>query len=222
MKHASRSVVALAFSTLLTAVPFAVQAQDKVIRIGVLMPISGPGSYFGVMGKEGIDLALEQMANERAMERAATRAGKDKDTLLKEEVEKRASVSDEEVQKYYDENKDKLKLVPIDDEKPDNGAGPISPSAETVRNGTYRPLSRPIFIYLSVKALERPEVRQFAQYYAESASPLISEVGYVPLTDTEQQLVRDRLSAGTTGTIFEPGVPINPQISLEQRLKGQR
>ena len=62
MKHASRSVVALAFSTLLTAVPFAVQAQDKVIRIGVLMPISGPGSYFGVMGKEGIDLALEQMA----------------------------------------------------------------------------------------------------------------------------------------------------------------
>jgi branched-chain amino acid transport system substrate-binding protein len=62
VKHASRSVVALAFSTLLTAVPFAAQAQDKVIRIGVLMPISGPGSYFGVMGKEGIDLALEQMA----------------------------------------------------------------------------------------------------------------------------------------------------------------
>src|SRR6185436_15974512 len=42
--------------------PLAAQAQDKVIRVGVLMPISGPGSYFGVMGKEGIDLALEQVA----------------------------------------------------------------------------------------------------------------------------------------------------------------
>jgi branched-chain amino acid transport system substrate-binding protein len=57
MKHVFRLVVAtLAF----TAVPFAAQAQDRVIRIGVLMPISGPASYFGVMGKEGIDLALER------------------------------------------------------------------------------------------------------------------------------------------------------------------
>jgi protein-disulfide isomerase len=62
--------------------------------------------------------ALEQMANERAMERAATRAGKDKDTLLKEEVEKRASVSDEEVQKYYDEHKDRFRNLPFEKVSP--------------------------------------------------------------------------------------------------------
>jgi branched-chain amino acid transport system substrate-binding protein len=61
MKHVSRSIVAtLAGSIALAAVPLAAQAQDRVIRIGVLMPISGPASYFGVMGKEGIDLALDQ------------------------------------------------------------------------------------------------------------------------------------------------------------------
>lgn len=65
MKHAFRSVIAaLACSAAGAALPFAAQAQDKVIRIGVVMPISGPGSYFGVMGKEGIDLAMEQVAKQ--------------------------------------------------------------------------------------------------------------------------------------------------------------
>ena len=84
---------------------------------------------------------------------------------------------------YFEENKDKLKLVAIDDENPANGAGPIAPSEETVRNGTYRPLSRPIFIYVNTAALSRPEVQKFIEYYVTSASPLVSEVGYVPLTD---------------------------------------
>ncbi len=61
MKHVLRSIVAtLACGIALAAVPLAAPAQDRVIRIGVLMPISGPASYFGVMGKEGIDLALDQ------------------------------------------------------------------------------------------------------------------------------------------------------------------
>lgn len=62
--------------------------------------------------------ALEQMANEQAMEQAATQAGKDKDTLLKEEVEKRASVTDEEVQKYYDDHKDRFRNLPFEKVSP--------------------------------------------------------------------------------------------------------
>lgn len=62
--------------------------------------------------------ALEQMANERAMERAATQAGKDKDALLKEEVERRASVTDEEVQKYYDDHKDRFRNLPFEKVSP--------------------------------------------------------------------------------------------------------
>jgi len=54
-------LIKTAVATLLSVIAFGALAQDRVIRIGVLMPISGPGSYFGVMGKEGIDLALEQL-----------------------------------------------------------------------------------------------------------------------------------------------------------------
>jgi phosphate transport system substrate-binding protein len=122
---------------------------------------------------------------------------------------------------YFEENKDKLKLVPIDDEDAANGAGPIAPSPETVRNGTYRPLSRPIFIYVNTAALSRPEVQKFVEYYVTSASPLVSEVGYVPLTDSEQKLVQQRFAGKTTGTMFDASAPMDPKVSLEQRLGGQ-
>ena len=122
---------------------------------------------------------------------------------------------------YFEENKDKLKLVAVDDENPANGAGPIAPSPETVRNGTYRPLSRPVFIYVNTKALSRPEVQKFIEYYVTSASPLVSEVGYVPLTDSEQKLVQARFAAKTTGTMFHAATAADPKISLEQRLSGQ-
>lgn len=122
---------------------------------------------------------------------------------------------------YFEENKGKLHLVAIDDENPANGEGPISPSAETVRNGTYRPLSRPIFIYVNTAALSRPEVQKFIEYYVTSASPLVSEVGYVPLTDSEQKLVQQRFAAKTPGTMFDASNAMDPKISLEQRLSGQ-
>jgi phosphate transport system substrate-binding protein len=122
---------------------------------------------------------------------------------------------------YYQENHDRLKLVGVDDEQADNGAGPIEPSLESVRGGTYRPLSRPLFIYVRSDALaSRPEVQAFVNYYVQSAAPLIQEVGYVPLSDAEQQLVRDRLAAGTTGTMFEHAGPTQSETTLEDRLRG--
>jgi len=81
---------------------------------------------------------------------------------------------------YYEENKDKLKLVGVD-----NGSGVVMPSLETVGNGTYAPLSRPIFIYVSSLAVQKEEVKEFVSFYLESASSLVSEVGYIPLPDTE-------------------------------------
>lgn len=119
---------------------------------------------------------------------------------------------------YYEENNDKLKLVPVDDGNPANGEGPIAPTPETVRNGTYRPLSRPIFIYVNTAALARTEVQQFVQFYLDSGGPLIKEVGYVPLTDSEQKLVRERFTKKTTGTMFDASAPMDPKVSLEQRL----
>jgi phosphate transport system substrate-binding protein len=77
---------------------------------------------------------------------------------------------------YYAENTDKLKLVAVD-----GGEGCVAPSPQTVQDVEYQPLSRPLFIYLSRTALQRPEVEAFVRYYLTNASELVPQVGYVPL-----------------------------------------
>jgi phosphate transport system substrate-binding protein len=119
---------------------------------------------------------------------------------------------------YYEENRDKLKLVAIDDGNEANGAGPIAPSPETVGNGTYRPLSRPIFIYPKVKALARPEVQRFVEFYMKEGVPLVREVGYIALTDKEYELVRTRFAARTTGSMYQGSSAGQAGVTLEQRL----
>lgn len=83
---------------------------------------------------------------------------------------------------YYLTNKDKMKLVAID-----NGKGAILPSETTIKDGTYKPLARPIFIYVSKKALERPEVKEFTKFYLANATKLIPQVGYVPYPESAYQ-----------------------------------
>ena len=77
----------------------------------------------------------------------------------------------------------RLKLIPVDDKKADNGNGPIAPSLDTIRTGTYQPLARPLFIYVSDKALARPEVQQFVDFFLTNVAKLAEEVGYVELGD---------------------------------------
>ena len=117
---------------------------------------------------------------------------------------------------YYEENLDRLKLVAVDDGDDENGAGPVAASPQTVREGTYRPLSRPVFIYVSTAALERPEVEAFVEFYLTEGATLVREVGYVPLEAHEYQQVRDRASARVTGTMFGD----DATISLETLLSG--
>ena len=118
---------------------------------------------------------------------------------------------------YYAENKQALKLVPVDDGKADNGAGPILPSVETVKGGTYQPLSRPIFIYVSIEALDRPEVASFVEFYLAQGGALAEEVGYVPLGDRGYQLVTAHYKARTPGSVFEhAGSQVG--LSIEQLL----
>ena len=80
---------------------------------------------------------------------------------------------------YYAENQDKLKAVPIV-RRPGQGR-PSSRPWRRVINGTYQPLSRPIFIYVNATAYERPEVKQFVEFYMKHADALVREVKYVPL-----------------------------------------
>lgn len=104
---------------------------------------------------------------------------------------------------YFDKNRDKLRVVAIDDGKPDNGDGPIAPSPETIRTGTYQPLARPIFIYASANALEKTHVRDFVSFYLHAGPErLVAEVGYVPLPERTYGLVRARAAAKTPGSVF--------------------
>ena len=103
---------------------------------------------------------------------------------------------------YYGENATQLRAVAIDDERDDNGKGPVNVSPETVTNGTYSPLSRPIFVYVNKAAALRPEVDAFMQFYLRQAPRLVGEVGYIALPERAYQLVCQRFARRALGSIF--------------------
>ena len=118
---------------------------------------------------------------------------------------------------YYIENSKKLKAVAID-----SGKGAVGPSEKAVLDGSYQPLSRPIYIYVSKKALAKPEVREFAEFYLKNAPKLVKEVKYVPLPDRVYSVGADRLKSGKAGTAFggsaEVGVTINDLVKRDPKL----
>jgi phosphate transport system substrate-binding protein len=117
---------------------------------------------------------------------------------------------------YYVENQNKLKAVPID-----TGKGPVSPSPKTVEDGTYQPLSRPIFIYVSKKAMDKPEVKEFVEFYLKNAPLLVKQVKYVPLPQSVYTTGAEHLKKGKVGTMFggeaEVGVKIEDLMKREAK-----
>ncbi|GGK63903.1 PstS family phosphate ABC transporter substrate-binding protein [Rufibacter glacialis] len=100
---------------------------------------------------------------------------------------------------YYVENKAKLKAVAIDDQNDTNGKGAILPSPETVKNGTYAPLSRPLFIYVNSKAASRPEVVEFVEFYLDNANALSTEVGYIAMPEEEIKKQKQKFQEFVSG-----------------------
>ncbi|TAN62145.1 PstS family phosphate ABC transporter substrate-binding protein [bacterium] len=122
---------------------------------------------------------------------------------------------------YYEQNKDKLKLVPIDDQNEANGKGPVAPAMETVMDSTYQPLARPIFIYVSVKAAQKEEVVKFVEFYLKHAAQLVKEVGYIPLPDAAYQAALERFKNRVKGSVFGgKGAAIG--VKIEDLLKRQK
>ena len=119
---------------------------------------------------------------------------------------------------YYAENQGKLKAVAIVNSKGEA----VLPSEKTVIDGSYNPLARPIFIYVSAKALERAEVRQFVDFYMKSAPALTSEVKYVPLPAKAYEANMEHMKSKKLGTVFgghaDVGVTIEELISREAKL----
>ncbi|KIN91812.1 PstS family phosphate ABC transporter substrate-binding protein [Thauera sp. SWB20] len=119
---------------------------------------------------------------------------------------------------YYAENQGKLKAVAIVNSKGEA----VLPSEKTVIDGSYNPLARPIFIYVSAKALERAEVRQFVDFYMKNAPALTSEVKYVPLPAKAYEANMEHMKSKKLGTVFgghaDVGVTIEELISREAKL----
>lgn len=83
---------------------------------------------------------------------------------------------------YYLENADKIKIIKID-----NGNGAIEPTFETIKDGSYAPLSRPLFMYVNKESVQRPEVKEFIKFYLNEGRQLVPEVGYVALPDADYE-----------------------------------
>ena len=115
-----------------------------------------------------------------------------------------------------------LKIVPIDNGKPEDGDGGITPSAETIAGGTYQPLSRPLFIYVKEKSLSRPEVKAFVEFYLNEGAALSREVGYIELPAGAYELALDNVRTGKLGTGFggtpEVGLKVEELLAREGKL----
>ena len=116
------------------------------------------------------------------------------------------------------ENKDKLKAVPI----VNNKGQPVLPSLEAVIKGTYQPLSRPIFIYVNVRSLGKPEVKEFVEFYLSHGAELSEEVKYVPLPAHAYKTAWDHVLKNKKGTVFggtaEVGITIEELLKREAKL----
>jgi len=98
---------------------------------------------------------------------------------------------------YYVENQQKLKAVAIGD-----GKEAVLPTIANIRSGGYQPLSRPIFLYVSEKSIEKPAVRQFVDFSMKNAARVVEEVNYLPLPPRAYNENLERITAKKVGTVY--------------------
>jgi phosphate transport system substrate-binding protein len=195
------------------------QAQGKIMKWNQVNPkwpdapikLFGPGADSGTF-----DYFTEAVTGESKASRGDFTASED-DNVLVQGVARDKGALGYFGFAYYIENQDKLKAVAID-----SGKGPILPSAETVENGTYAPLSRPIFIYVNAKALGKPEVKEFVEFYLKDAAQLVKEVKYIPLPASAYRTALEHVNKKKLGTVFggkaEVGLKIEDLLKREAKL----
>jgi phosphate transport system substrate-binding protein len=182
-------------------------AQGKITRWSQVragwpdqpLKLYGPGSDSGTF-----DYFTDAIVGEEGASRGDYTPSED-DNILVQGVSSEANALGYFGVAYYLENKEKLKALPVDDNDPKTGEGPQEPTAESVMAGTYQPLSRPLFIYVSSKAADRPEVKAFVDFYLANVGNLLKEVGYVSLQPEVYQLAQQRFNDRKTGSLFAEG-----------------
>lgn len=171
----------------------------------------GPGADSGTF-----DYFTEAVVGKAKSSRGDFTASEDDNTLV-QGVENSKSALAYFGFAYYLAHKDKLRAVAID-----GGKGPVMPSEENVINGSYSPLSRPLFVYVKEASMARPEVREFVQFMLTQGAALVSEVGYVPLPKDAYALAwkhfNDRKLGSVFGGVPQVGVTIDQLLAREARL----
>jgi len=171
----------------------------------------GPGADSGTF-----DYFTEAVMGKAKSSRGDYTASEDDNTLV-QGVENNKSALGYFGFAYYAAHKDKMTALKID-----GGKGPVAPSIENVINGTYSPLSRPLFIYVKESSASRPEVREFVQFIMTQGSELVTEVGYVPLPKSAYDLTWKHFNDRKLGTVFgghaKVGITIDQLLSLEAKL----
>ena len=171
----------------------------------------GPGADSGTF-----DYFTEAVMGKAKSSRGDFTASEDDNTLV-QGVENNKSALGYFGFAYYAAHKDKLRAVKID-----GGKGPVAPTVENVINGTYSPLSRPLFIYVKESSASRPEVREFVQFIMTQGADLVTEVGYVPLPKNAYQLAWKHFNDKKLGTVFgghaKVGITIDQLLALEAKL----
>lgn len=186
-------------------------AQGKITKWNQINPAwpDAPMKLFGAGADSGtFDYFTEAIVGKSKSSRGDFTASED-DNVLVQGVSRDVNAIGYFGYAYYAENKDKLNAVPI--VNPKTGKA-VLPSLESVIAGEYQPLSRPIFIYVNAAEANRPEVKEFVDYYLKESAELVKEVKYVPLTPADYKHAHENFEKRRTGTAFggvaEVGVTI--------------
>ena len=196
-------------------------AQGKIMRWNQVNPAwpDAPIKLFGAGSDSGtFDYFTEAINGKSKASRGDFTASED-DNVLVQGVAQDVNALGYFGYSYYAENQQRLKALPIVEKA---GKPAVAPSEATVIDGTYQPLARPIFIYVSIKSLAKPEVREFAEYYMKTAAKIAKEVKYVPLPAKAYTIGLEHIAKGKKGTVFggknEVGVRIEELLAREAKL----
>jgi phosphate transport system substrate-binding protein len=175
-------------------------AQGKITRWNQVNPAwpDAPLKLFGPGADSGTFDYFTEAVNHKAKSSRGDFTASEDDNVLVQGVSRDTNALGYFGFAYYDENKGKLKAVPIVNPK----GKAVAPSIEAVMAGEYEPLARPIFIYVSAKSMERAEIREFVEFYLKHGGKLAKEVKYVPLGDADYKHALENFSKKKTGTGF--------------------
>jgi phosphate transport system substrate-binding protein len=186
-------------------------AQGKITRWNQVNPAwpDAPLKLFGAGADSGtFDYFTEAITGKSKASRGDFTASED-DNVLVQGVSRDVNALGFFGYAYYAENQDKLRAVPVSAK---GGKPAVGPSEKAVLDGSYQPLSRPIFIYVNLKSLARPEVREFVEYYLKDGAKLAKEVKYVPLPDRIYEAGLDRVAGKKAGTVFNGHADVGVKI----------